>query len=301
MRFTHAGEADLNLLVPLSILLEERHVSRAAVRCGLSQPAMSRALERLRATFRDELLVRANGRFERTARGDRLLVELHDLLPRLETTLRGDAFDPSTSRHMVRIAATEYASSILVPSLVRQLFSVAPLMQASVVSWNTSGVKDVESGHVDLALVGEQDCLPLESEQLFSDDFVCLVSHSHPFAAKRMTMKSFVAYPHVDIAVTDGRNPYLENALGAHGVRRRVRFRTPFPISAVLATAASDMIYTTPRRNAAILQSISGVRIVEAPKELTNFTYVMAWHSRMRTDVVQSWLRLLVKRVARQI
>jgi DNA-binding transcriptional LysR family regulator len=301
MRYTHVGEADLNLLKPLYALLEERHISRAAIRSGLSQPAMSRSLERLRATFRDELLVRINGRFERTVRADRLLVELQDLLPRLETTLRGDTFEPLTSQHLFRIAATEYASSILVPRLLNQLFRVAPRMQANVVSWNTAGLEQVESGAVDVALVGEHDCLSLESEKLFSDEFVCLVSQSHPFQAKRMTLKSFVSYPHVDIAVTGGRNPYIENVLGAHGVRRRVIFRTPFPISAILATGMSDMIYTTPRRTAAILESIAGVRILDAPKELTNFTYAMAWHRRMRDDVIQSWLRSLVRNVAKQL
>jgi DNA-binding transcriptional LysR family regulator len=97
MRFEHLAEADLNLLVPLYALLEERQVTRAALRCGLSQPAMSRAFDRLRSTFGDELLVRIDGKFERTVRAERLLGELRDLLPRLDTVLRGDRFEPATS------------------------------------------------------------------------------------------------------------------------------------------------------------------------------------------------------------
>src|SRR5450631_24578 len=132
MRYAHIGKADLNLLKPLYALLEERHISRAAIPSGFSQPAMSRALERLRATFGDELLVRTNGRFERTARADRLSGEPGDLLPRIETTLRGDTFEPLTSRHVLRIAATDYASSMLVPHLLMELFHAAPRMQTSV-------------------------------------------------------------------------------------------------------------------------------------------------------------------------
>jgi DNA-binding transcriptional LysR family regulator len=80
-----------------------------------------------------------------------------------------------------------------------------------------------------------------------------------------------------------------------------VLFRTPFPISAILATGMSDMIYTTPRRSAKTLESLGQVRILDAPKELAKFTYAMAWHRRMRDDVVQAWLRALVRSVAKQL
>jgi DNA-binding transcriptional LysR family regulator len=177
----------------------------------------------------------------------------------------------------------------------------APRMQTSVVSWNSAGSEAIESGAVDIALIGEHDCQSLESEILFSDDFVCLISQNHPFRAKRMTIKSFVSYPHVDIAVTSGRNPFIDNMLAAHGVRRRILLKTPFPITAALAAAGSGMIYTTPRRNAGILESLAGMRVLDAPKELASFSYAMAWHRRLREDVVQSWLRSLVSKVAKQI
>jgi DNA-binding transcriptional LysR family regulator len=301
MRKEHVGEVDLNLLRPLHVLLEERHVSRAAARVGLSQPAMSRALVRLRATFGDELLVRTSAGFERTACADRLLVELDELIPRLERTFRGDSFDPQTSRHVFRIAATEYVSAVLVPEIVKRLARCAPRMQLSVTSWNAVGMEAVESGRVDLALVGEHDCRTLESEKLFSDDFVCVASLHHPFRGKRMTLASFAAYPHVDIAVTGGGNPFIDSMLAAHGTRRRILFKTPFPISAALATATSDMIYTTPRRMAQTLQALGGVQIFEAPKELAHFTYAMAWHRRLREDVIQSWLRSLVAGAAETV
>ena len=138
MRLTHVREADLNLLQPLHALLEERQVTRAASRCGLSQPAMSRAFERLRETFHDELLVRTEGRYERTARGERLLAELQDLLPRLETAIRGDRFDPATSKDRFRIATTDYAGAILLPKLLEDISSVAPRVRLEVVAWNTA-------------------------------------------------------------------------------------------------------------------------------------------------------------------
>ena len=301
MHERYIGDIDLNLLKPLHALLEERHVSRAAVRAGLSQPAMSRALERLRATFRDELLVRTNGRYECTARAGRLLIALQDLMPRIDSTLRNDTFDPSASRHVFRIAATDYASAIVVPRLLQEMARVAPRMQASVISWNLAGLEAVESGNVDIALIGKHDSRTLESEHLFSDDFVCLIAENHPFRGKRMTIKSFVAYPHVDIAVTGGRNPFIDNLLAGHGAQRRILLTTPFPISAVLAAAKTDMIYTTPRRMAKVVASLAPVRTVDAPKELATFSYAMAWHRRTREDEIQAWLRALVSKVAQAL
>jgi DNA-binding transcriptional LysR family regulator len=301
MRFAHIAEADLNLLKPLYALLEERQITRAAVRCGLSQPAMSRALERLRVTFNDQLLTREAGKFERTPRGNRLLAELQDVFPRLETALRGDRFEPKTSRHTLRLAVTEYSATVFVPKLLSQLSVVAPLMQVDLVSWNAVGVESVEAGRVDLALVGVHDCLSLEREGLFTDGFVCLVSKSHPLRLKRLTLKAFISYPHVEMAVTGGRTPYIDNALGALGLRRRVAFRTPYQMPALLATADSDMIFTTPRRPAKLLAAIAGLQILDAPKELTDFTYGMAWHRRHSNDVVHQWLRAQVRTAAQSL
>jgi DNA-binding transcriptional LysR family regulator len=300
MRFGHVSQADLNLLVPLHALLEERQVTRAALRCGLSQPAMSRAFERLRSTFGDELLVRADGKFERTARAERLLCELRDLLPRLDIVLR-DRFEPTISPHTFRIASTEYAAAILLPKVLALLSVNAPRMQVDVVPWSVGGMETVEAGRVDLALVGIHDCQSLENEELFADGFACLVAKSHPVTQKRLTLKTFLAYPHVEIKVTGDRTPYIDSLLTVHGVRRRIVYRTQFPLSAALVTATSRMIYTTPRRLARVLVGTANLRIVDAPVEFSDFKYGMAWHRRLRDDTVQLWLRAQVRTAAKDI
>src|SRR5438309_8923561 len=108
MREVHLRNVDLNLLHALHALLEERHVTRAAKRCFLSQPAMSRALERLRDSFDDELLIRVGRQYERTVRGERLLRELESLLPRLELLLKGVQFDPAQSEERCRVTMTDH-------------------------------------------------------------------------------------------------------------------------------------------------------------------------------------------------
>src|SRR5882724_2034066 len=126
MREVHLRNVDLNLLHALHALLEERHVTRAAKRCFLSQPAMSRALDRLRETLGDPLLVRTGRAYERTPRGDSLLRELQSLLPRLESMVRGQDFDPQRSQERFRLAVTDHASITLMPPLIRRIRSAAP-------------------------------------------------------------------------------------------------------------------------------------------------------------------------------
>jgi DNA-binding transcriptional LysR family regulator len=148
-------------------------------------------------------------------------------------------------------------------------------MQVDVVPWSVAGVETVEAGRVDLALVDIHDCRSLENEELFADGFACLVAKSHPVAQKRLTLKTFLAYPHVEIKVTGERTPYIDSSLTVHGVRRRIVYRTPFTVSAALVTATSRMIYTTPRRLARALVGTANLRIVDAPVEFR--TSSMEW------------------------
>jgi DNA-binding transcriptional LysR family regulator len=118
MRNVHLRNLDLNLILPLHALLEECHVTRAGKRSFLSQSAMSRALERLREMFGDPLLVRNGRSYRRTVRGERVLRDLESLMPRLEDMVRGEQFDPTRSREIFRLAMSDHASMIVLPSLL---------------------------------------------------------------------------------------------------------------------------------------------------------------------------------------
>src|SRR5882724_3484728 len=172
MREVYLRNLDLNLLVPLHALLEERHVTRAAKRSFLSQPAMSRALERLREMFGDPLLVRSGRTYERTVRGERVLRELETLMPRLEAMVSGDEFDPSRSQERFRVALTDHASTILLPPLMARLRRVAAHVKLEVSTWQTQAYEDVAAGRIDTALSAEGAPPALESKVLFNLDFV---------------------------------------------------------------------------------------------------------------------------------
>lgn len=176
MQFPHIVGMDLNLVDPLFALLEERHVTRAARRCGMSQSAMSRALDRLRGALNDELLVRSGGAYERTPRGEQLLMDLQDVLPRLDAAVRGHRFDPATSREQFNITTTDYAASIVIPTLMHRVATVAPQVRIEVSPWNDRSFDNMDLGRIQLAVIGAESREPFESEALFSDDFVCVVA-----------------------------------------------------------------------------------------------------------------------------
>src|SRR5580692_4063725 len=164
MRHTHLRHVDLNLLLALHALLEERHVTRAAKRCYLSQPAMSRALERLRVMFGDPLLIRSGRTYERTVRGERLLQEVQSLIPRLEAMVQGEKFDPSRSRERFRLAMTDHASMIILPALMNQIRAIAPNVRVEAFAWNNQRYEEVKAGRLDAALSAEAAPRFLETE-----------------------------------------------------------------------------------------------------------------------------------------
>ena len=301
MRSEHLRHIDLNLLRTLAALLEERHVTRAAERCSLSQPAMSRALERLREAFGDELLVRYGRGYERTARGQRLLTELENLLPQLESLWRPENFDPAACEERFHLAMTDHASMVLLPGLVQRVAAAAPRARLDCVPWHDRRFDDLESGRLDLVLDVAGAPATLATETLFSDDFVCVVAADHPLRARRPTLQRYLQYPHVIVNVLSGQQTPVDQPLGALGRRRRVGLTVPYFAPAVLAVAKTDMILTLPRRMARKLVRAEALRTMLAPLEVKGFKYAMTWHPRLSSDRTHEWFRDQVRAVAKRV
>lgn len=218
---------DLNLLVTLHALLEERHVTRAAKRCFFSQSAMSRALERLRETFHDELLIRSGRGYERTARGERLLRELEQVLPRIEAMVQGERFDPVQTRERFRISMTDYASVVLLPRLTQRLRHAAPRAKLDIVAHHDYVFEDVESGKIDLAMEVAASASGLESQVIFEEDFVCLQCASQPRRRKRLDLSEYLKRAHVIVNVRAGQQTLVDRPLADLGLRRQVALTVP--------------------------------------------------------------------------
>jgi len=262
---------------------------------------MSRALDRLRETFGDELLIRVGRAYERTARGERLLRDLESLLPRLELLVKGEHFDPARSEERFRVAMTDHACAILLPDLVRRVARAAPKSRLGVVPWSDARFGDVEAGRLDLVLDVASAPSSLNSEVLFADVFACVVAISHPVRARRFTLHQYLKYPHVVVDVLSGQQTPVDQPLAILGLKRQVGFVLPYFLPAALAVAQSNLILTTPSRLARKLEKSADVRVVKAPRELVGFKYEMIWHARLTTDPAHEWFRNQVRAVAKQL
>jgi DNA-binding transcriptional LysR family regulator len=298
MRDTHIRNLDLNLLLPLEALLTERHITRAAKRCFLSQPAMSRALERLRVMFADPLLVRRGRSYERTVRGEHVLQELQSLIPRLAGMVHGGTFDPAQTHEKFRIALTDNASMILLPELLKHVRSAAPNVRVDISAWNDRCYDDVAAGRLDFALSAEAVPAFLETEVLFTLDFVCLVGSLQAIGTRRLTLRRYLELPHVVVATWEGQQTLVDRQLAQRGAKRHVVVSMPFFVPAAFAIAHTDLILTVPRRLAAMTASIAGVRMVEAPREIESFPYFIAWHARVANERAHMWVRKALRSAA---
>jgi DNA-binding transcriptional LysR family regulator len=301
MREVHLRNVDLNLLHALYALLEERHVSHAAKRSFLSQPAMSRALDRLRETFGDPLLVRTGRVYERTPRGERVLRELESIMGRLAAMVEGEEFYPARSQERFRVAMTDHGSTILLPALLERVRKAAPHARLEISAWRTQAYEDVVAGRIDLALSAEAVPPTLESEVIFNLDFVCLVGSAEAVRTRRFTLKQYLQLPHAVVETLDGQQTMVDRPLAQLGVKRRVALRIPFFIPAIFAIGQTDLVLTVPRILAKITAKIGGVRMVEPPREIKAFPYFMAWHPRLSEEPAHAWFREQLRIVARHI
>jgi len=299
MRDVHLRNVDLNLLRTIQPLLEERHVSRAARRSFLSQPAMSRALNRLRETFGDPLLVRSNGVYERTPRGERVLREMEGIMRRLKAIVGDEKFAPAQSQERFRVAMTDHGSTILLPALVQRLRKEAPQSELVVSAAGSQTYDEVAAGRTDLQVCAEAPPPVLENEVLFSADFVCLFGRRQPMRNRRLTLKEYLQLPHALVLTGESYQVMVDRPLAELGVKRRIALRIPFFIPAVFAIAHTDLVLTVPRTLARAVAAKARLRVVEPPREIKPFTYFMSWHPRLTNEAAHAWLREQVRAVAR--
>ncbi|MCU1320708.1 MAG: Transcriptional regulator [Acidobacteriaceae bacterium] len=298
MRITQLRQADLNLLVVFTVLAEERNVSRAATRLLLSQPAVSRALQRLRDMFHDDLLVRTSKGYETTAQGQRLLQELEVMLPKLDRLLSGSSFDPALEQATFRIAATDNAASVLAPVLCRDVLPTAKKVMFDFSAWRDGVFDDLDHGRLDLVLNAEDGFVPshLQAEAIYEEDFVCVVAAEAEYP-RRLSLKQYLEAEHVGVGIFGGRQTIPERRLGAAGHKRRTVIQVPYFSTAIRSVVGTELIATVPKRLAMGDAHHPGIRLVKPPPEMTGYRYMMIWHPRVNTDAAHAWLRSAMRSV----
>jgi DNA-binding transcriptional LysR family regulator len=289
VRVSHIARLDLNLLVPLAALLDERHVSRAAERVHLTQPAMSRTLKRLRAVFEDELLVRTTSGYRLTPAAERLQRRLRTLLPELADLFAAEEFVPGTAVESFRLSGTDYAVDTIGVPLFARLRRESPRSRLHLRKWHEAVFEELERGELDLALYGSRPPRGLSTERLFEERFVCVVDRGHPLARRPVVeLDDYLRAIHVVVDVQGGEQGVVDADLRAHDLARTAGLIVPHHRSALLAVSGSDLLATLPRR---MLGDAVGVAVLGAPDVLGTMTYSMSWHPRLDGDPAQRWLR----------
>jgi DNA-binding transcriptional LysR family regulator len=299
MPVAHLEGVDLNLLLPLAALLEERHVTRAAERSGLSQPAMSRTLARLRQVLDDQLLVRDGSGYVLTPRAERIQRQLAGLMPHLETLFAAEAFDPATAEEHYRIAATDYALLLFLHGVAREVNRHSPHSALRIESPRDAVFDDLLHGRLDLSFYVADPPAALRKELLFDDVCVCVMSADHPLAKrKRLRLDEYVRCSHLVIDIIDGEQPLIADRLRELGVARRAALTLPLLVGAPAALPGTNLVATLNRRLVDRCADDPALALVAAPVELEPFHYFMVWHPRLDHDPAQRWLRDTIRSVA---
>ena len=287
---------DLNLLVSLDVLLEERSVTRAAERSGVTQPAMSQALARLRRTFDDPLLVRVGHRMEPTAMAESLGSPLHALLVNLESLVNDRGrFDPATSSRTFRIACLDHFAALDLPSITASIRVDAPNIDlaATQLSYRTIN-SELEEGLVDIGVgVFRETPTGHKHERLHQERFVCLLRTGHP-ALDDWTLATFLAHPHGLLATAGRGDGAVDGALAANGMSRRIALRVPHFLAAGQIVESTDLIFTMASRLASSLAHSYDVVTMQPPMELSTFNIKAQWHRRTDGDFAHRWFRQYV-------
>jgi DNA-binding transcriptional LysR family regulator len=297
---------DLNLLVVFDALMVERHVTRAAQHNGLSQPAMSKALNRLRHLLDDRLFERRDGRMEPTPRALDLAGPIHNVLSDISRTLtRPGVPDPRQFAGTVQIATIDLHQTILLPALASRLRRDAPQLDLRIQAADCDRLYDqLATGQLDLAiapsLVGNPD---LRAEALWKDRLVTLVGACNPLP-EPMTIEAFAAANHVVDAghvrvLPDGNGASLvDTILAARGLRRRIAMVLPHSAGLPHVVAATDLVATLPSRIVKNLAAIPGLRVVPAPLPPVEVSPHLFWHLRTQHSPLRAWLRMVIKEAA---
>ncbi|WP_437586849.1 LysR family transcriptional regulator [Sorangium sp. So ce1000] len=290
---------DVNLVIALDALLQERSVTLAARRVGLSQPAMSHALTRLRELFSDPLLIRVGRQMALTSRAEAMTPQVaaivHDLAGLFgETT---PAFDPKTTDRTFRIAATEYVELVLLPRLNAALAEGGPSLALQLLPLDVRAVDALRSGEIDLAIgVFPQESLPsdLRRAPLFDDRFAGLARASHPTARGHVDLETYAALSHVVVPRRGAHDGATDDLIAARGVARREAMAVPHVFLVPHVIAASDLVATVATRLGRAFSSLMPLRTFDLPFELPPIEIAMAWNSRTESDLARAWLRNVV-------
>ncbi len=294
--FMNVQDVDLNLLRVFDAVLREHGVTAAAARLGLTQPAVSNALARLRALFGDALFVRTAAGMDATPFARELGEPVRQALALLESALaHGPGFDPASSARAFRFYMSDLGQIEFLPPLLERVQRAAPGVRLEAVALEIEDIAGaLAAGALDLA-VGFLPGLgpPVRRRALFRDPYVCLMRADHPAIKEKLTRKLFLEASHALVSYRGGHR-VIEEALDRAGLARRIALRLPHFTVAPMVLERTDLILTLPARVARVFERRGNLKSLPPPVTIPPADVAVHWHERFESDPGNRWLRELM-------
>jgi DNA-binding transcriptional LysR family regulator len=304
MMYLHAvnlASLDLNLLVALDALVAEASVGRAALRIGLSQPATSHALARLRAIFNDPLLVRVGARMELTPRAQSLRAPLAEALERLREVFVAESFDPATSTRRFALMMPDLVIDVVMPPLIARLATEAPGVRLDLIPWCSPASFSAElAREIDLVIACTPDAFAgFHRLRLYVDADALAVRQGHALGAKLGRLPVFLRARHVAVIGPGRREDMIDEWLRAKGLERRIALSVPNYLMALRIAARSDLVAFVPSRLIASFDDRPSLVAVKPPLDPGIDDQFLFYPTRAQRDPASIWLRGLILEVGR--
>ena len=292
---------DLNLLVLFDALMGERNVTRAASQVGLTQPAASHALNRLRTLFNDPLFVRTPKGMVPTTLAIEVAGPIRSALDQVGSVLAAErVFDPARSHRVFTIGLSDYAAFLLLPGLLERIESRAPNVR--LVVRNTShilGLSMIDAGDVELIAGNFPDPPQHMSEELLCmEAFVCAGRQDHPTLSEKLDVETYVGLRHLHVSLKGEPQGYLDNIIRTQGLHRNIVATVGHFLIAPFLLSSTDAVATEPRRIMEPLGRLLDLKLVPPPIEIPPFKVTQIWHKRYDTDQGHRWLRKLTQEIS---
>ena len=286
---------DLNLLLHFDALMNCRSLTRAAEQLGVSQPAMSAAMNRLRRLFNDPLLVREGAGWQPTEHAGELHRRFRPLLEEWRRATRGsDTFDPAHSSRALSLYATDYVQFTLLPRVLPDLARDAPHFQLRIMPARPQhGLSMLETNHVELIAGYFPEPAPdLRARFLYDEPAVCVVREGHPCLRKRWNLDAYLKYAHLDLAAhTRFFSNVIDRVLQGQNRHRHIAATLSSYLVCPFVLAASDLIATMPASVAKAMAGATRTVTLKVPLSLPNIAVSLYWHERYQNDAGHAWLR----------
>jgi DNA-binding transcriptional LysR family regulator len=316
MKKVHLNALDLNLLRVFDALHEERSVTRAGARLGLTQSAISHALNRLRHLFADELFIRSVDGMQPTAHAAEIGPRVRNALLQLQLAVTATEFDPKSTERRFTIGANEFTSTVVLPALIKRLGVQAPHARLRVRPIiDIDIVEELDAGRIDI-IIGSFGRIPqrFAEEALFDDQGVWVLREDHPLTRRPLSAERIAEFSHSVLAVTTATPESVDGYTIRHGLERRTiiaqalaqqikiglhgNITLPHLLAVPNILAHSDLIAFLPRRIATIFAATHPLALLDPPQALEPFKIMALWHARLgaRSDV--AWLRSVLRDVA---